>query len=117
MEDTSNLSWIDSYNTSWTREDLYLILSYGGTQYLYEKLVSNGEIENSVNLSNRQNQTIKPTRKASRYEKICAQIVIKTCDFLCLYFGNIGESKNIIFMCLSINVSMYSKGYRFVGKL
>ena len=71
MEDTSNLSWIDSYNTSWTREDLYLILSYGGTQYLYEKLVSNGEIENSVNLSNRQNQTIKPTRKASRYEKIC----------------------------------------------
>ena len=68
MEHTSNLSWIDSYNTSWTREDLYLILSYGGTQYLYEKLVSNGEIENSVNLSNRQNQTIKPTRKASRYE-------------------------------------------------
>ena len=71
MEDTSNLSWIDSYNTSWTREDLYLILSYGGTQYLYEKLVSNGEIENSVNLSNRQNQTITPTQKASRYEKIC----------------------------------------------
>ena len=66
MEDTTNLSWIDSYNSSWTREDLYLILSAGGTQYLYEKLVSNGEVENVVNFNNRPSQSIKPTRKASR---------------------------------------------------
>ena len=45
MEDlTKNCHWIDSYNSSWTREELYLILGNGGTQYLYEKLVQNGEI-------------------------------------------------------------------------
>ena len=45
MEDlTENSQWIDSYNSSWTREDLYLILSNGGTQFLYEKLIQNGEI-------------------------------------------------------------------------
>ena len=38
-------SWIDSYNSSWTREDIYLILSVGGTQCLYERLAANGELE------------------------------------------------------------------------
>jgi E3 ubiquitin-protein ligase HERC1 len=46
MEDIPGSShWVDSYNSSWTREDLYLILNTGGTQYLYEKLSTNGEIE------------------------------------------------------------------------
>ena len=50
MEDlTENCNWIDSYNSSWTREELYLILSNGGTQYLYEKLVQNGEVSSISN--------------------------------------------------------------------
>ena len=40
--------WIDSYNSSWTREDLYLMLSVGGTQYLYEKLAANGELDAKI---------------------------------------------------------------------
>ena len=54
MEDlTENCNWIDSYNSSWTREELYLILSNGGTQYLYEKLVQNGEVSSISNTKRR----------------------------------------------------------------
>ena len=65
MEDFAN--WIDSYNSSWTREDLYLILNSGGTQYLFEKLIANGEVEGSIHLNSGQPQQ-KPTRKLTRWK-------------------------------------------------
>ena len=69
METNENLStWIDSYNSSWTREDLSLLLSTGGTQYLFEKLVSNGEIEGSTSSFFFHQRSTKPTRKASRWK-------------------------------------------------
>lgn len=68
MDELSSISWIDSYNSSWTREDLYLILTSGGTQYLYEKLVANGEVEGFINLNAIPGSTSKPTRKPSRWK-------------------------------------------------
>ena len=44
-ENFKDLPWIDSYNSCWTREDISLLLHPGGTQFLHEKLISNGEIE------------------------------------------------------------------------
>ena len=56
--------WIDSYNSSWTREDLYLMLSVGGTQYLYEKLAANGELDAKIVFG----PVIKTPRRASRWK-------------------------------------------------
>ncbi len=60
--------WIESQNTSWTREDLHLILDVGGTQYLFEKLVSNGEVEAPAAMTLRHSSRI-PRRRTQPFEQ------------------------------------------------
>ena len=67
MEDIVGGShWIDSYNSSWTREDLYLMLSVGGTQFLYEKLAANGELDTKLLVA----PVLKAPRRASRWKVV-----------------------------------------------
>ena len=67
MEDIVGSShWIDSYNSSWTREDLYLMLSVGGTQFLYEKLAANGELDTKLLVA----PVLKAPRRASRWKVV-----------------------------------------------
>ena len=67
MEETNYENfWTDSFNSSWTREDLSLLLSSGGTQFLFEKLVNNGESKGCLSFF--QKSATKPTRKASRWK-------------------------------------------------
>ena len=67
MEDIVGSShWIDSYNSSWTREDLYLMLSVGGTQFLYEKLAANGELDTKLLFA----PVLKAPRRASRWKVV-----------------------------------------------
>ena len=67
MEDIVGSShWIDSYNSSWTREDLHLMLSLGGTQFLYEKLAANGELDTKLLFA----PVLKAPRRASRWKVV-----------------------------------------------
>lgn len=70
MEEPAKFSnWIDSYNSSWTREDLYLVLSVGGTEYLYEKLAANGELDSTSPIMAKFRSARKSTRWRNIHEK------------------------------------------------
>ena len=61
-----SLFFVFFYSSTWTREDLHLILSVGGCQYLYEKILQNGELDAKVVIG----PVIKTPRRNSRWKVI-----------------------------------------------